>query len=572
MQVTIILTFVVVLDVHMLNCSLKIVPSLYADKFQFTPSFVLSVQGSNREQWSNIDTSPQMLMRYSGSIYPNDFGYLPCSLQVRAQTDTIVRYVTFPIIKGVNQKAVIDIFDSLGYCDFCNLQLNDFSWQNITESEIIEYYSRFQHLSEYLRYSDDLAWIIKLKLTPDEYADLNHRFRSGICCTDWFNDLDLSNYHTIDEWNQRISQFRDSGVVNFNFSLANQVPPEYFMQQWRLMQGTATGVDDFSISCMWAEKEVMDYCSLKIGLDVEECKKKLNEYYYLNIFRNITPEIGYDMLKMADSTLYKNAKPLAIIVSASDLSEGTFSEFYLSRALARSHRVIVTQPGTKARLLNVLSRIGFIDKADILVFAMHGAPTGLALGEESIGSSDVDVLAQIARFIKPEGTVLLSSCSTGQDSACVSVNGVWSFARTLSRYAPDAYVISAVNPSEGARIGYDSLSLEMKYSVHFQNTGQRVFKGGKIIVPDYLESSCQLPTFAIHTRPIPILIEPKNRALLSSLFAQRLELFDIKGRRIQVNQTGRNGFQTCASKPRLFPKSAIEKDFSGHIRLVFLNK
>jgi hypothetical protein len=195
---------------------------------------------------------------------------------------------------------------------------------------------------------------------------------------------------------------------------------------------------------------------------------------------------------------------------------------------------------------------------------MHGGATGLLLGDETFLSTDNDILAQISKLVKPEGTIVLSACGTGKDSICPTASGFSSMARIISRSAPTAYVIAAVDASGGARLGYDPLSAGMKYSVHFELTNQLTFKGGRIIIPEYLENSCPISIRSNAHQPELIHREITGEASKSISSKRQTEFFDISGRRTTVTQTrvnftGNNRFRVMIKRNKSEGKEFVEK-------------
>lgn len=508
------------------------------------------------------DPSPEITLQYSGPINPNAFAS-PCAIRVVVTNDSLQWPNTFPIVLGVNQKATIDVLTSMAL-DSIGEYLDDLRQNNISENELQSYYARFASCKQYLYRSPDLGWLIKLRLTPEKYVDLRNRFYPHICCLDWYNDLDLSGWNNGVEYDDAIKQYRDVGAIDFSFSLGNRVPVDYFVQQREKMPGVDRDTVDYKVSCLWGEKQFVDYCSSKTGSSSQEYITKLRNQYFLNDFMNITPETGYYMLKSIDSAQYNDKLPLAVIVARSDFDEGTYSEFYHSRALAPSHRLVVTQPGTKAKLQTVFSRIlENLGATDVLVFSMHGNGHSLYLGEELFTVDDSVILTQISKLVKPEGTIILSSCFTGQDSVCSPATQSSSLARVISRYAPDVYVIAATWFSGGSRFVYDSLSTGSKYSVHFRQASQRTFKNGRIIIPDYLENSCPTSIHSNYNKPGYIRNVIGYQAGKSASYAQHTEYFDLSGKRISIPQTrgnlGNNSLRIIIVRNRSEGKESVQK-------------
>ncbi|MBW3016180.1 hypothetical protein KY309_01045, partial [Candidatus Woesearchaeota archaeon] len=182
----------------------------------------------------------------------------------------------------------------------------------------------------------------------------------------------------------------------------------------------------------------------------------LHEHYGILQFSRLQKNDGdesliEELLKNADPD-YRKDKPLAVVCVGREGAEIAFDTFSLGnfydtlKTLSSGYRLMVYSVASESGPFDALAKARSVAgrKADLLVLAGHGSPSGVGLGgkaeDQVLDLSDSSVIRSFEPMVSESGRVVLYSCSTGAGRNN-AVNIANHFAFNLPGrivYAPDA--------------------------------------------------------------------------------------------------------------------------------------
>ncbi len=116
---------------------------------------------------------------------------------------------------------------------------------------------------------------------------------------------------------------------------------------------------------------------------------------------------------------------LLAVFNKNDWNGHFYREGMALEPLARHYKIIIAEADSEGAFYDRLRATARdYGRVDTLILAGHGAPNSVQLGESNekgeIDTSDGDELAAVKETLAPHPTVVLASCSTGQDDKSVA--------------------------------------------------------------------------------------------------------------------------------------------------------
>jgi hypothetical protein len=301
----------------------------------------------------------------------------------------------------------------------------------------------------------------------------------------------------------RSDALRDEYLSNngrdFNWSVENRVPWSFFNQELSKLNANLETADldaakkDYIIAGLYNKEVRVRERLAQIGMDADSLYQGLLTDYGLDDYTMIPPELAEVIARTYTDPQYRISMPLALVVSDKDVSEGTFSEQRILSHLAKTHRVVYGQALDAAQFKAIAAK-GYEQHGafDLVVSAGHGNSAGS--GAIRIGNDDL--FEQLALQLKPQATVLLASCSSGDRRGGVDDT----LADKMRRFLPGRRVIAAEFLTSGIFLLYNAAaSVENRY--HVYNLGAATVGAFDLKIaplPDIVAAASDLSGTVVH--------------------------------------------------------------------------
>jgi len=268
-----------------------------------------------------------------------------------------------------------------------------------------------------------------------------------------------------------------------NFSIENRVPLSFFEQELsKLPADLNVGLKDYTIAGFYNKEVRVRERVAQIGMDADSLYQGLFADYGVDDYEMIPPGVAEVIARTYTDPQYRISRPLALVVSDKDVSDGTFSDDRILAHLAKTHRVVYGQALDAAQFKAIAAK-GYQKHGafDLVVSAGHG--NSAASGAIGIGSDDV--FEQLALLLNPQATVMLASCSSGDRRGVDDT-----LADKMRRFLPGRRVIAADFPTSGEFLYYDAAaSAENRYHVYNKGAATvgafdlKISPPGDVVVP-----------------------------------------------------------------------------------------
>jgi hypothetical protein len=153
----------------------------------------------------------------------------------------------------------------------------------------------------------------------------------------------------------------------------------------------------------------------------EELHKGLGIQFFLRYPRSILEEVHHNMLRTEISE-----RPLMLVIfNKNDWNGHFYREGMALAGLERYYKVMIVEADSEDAFYSKMRSLAkSYGRIDTLILAGHGAPDSIQLGDNDdkgeIDLTDSKELAELKGSFVPVPTVVLASCSTGQDDKSIA--------------------------------------------------------------------------------------------------------------------------------------------------------
>ena len=281
----------------------------------------------------------------------------------------------------------------------------------------------------------------------------------------------------------RAEYYEELNGILPTFCIENRVPFLFYAQELpNLPVNLDSALKDYTIAGLYNKEVRVRQRLAQIGMNADVLYQGLLDDYGVDDYDMILPDVAEVIVRTYTDPQYRSSQPLALVVSDKEVSDGTFSDDRILAHLVKTHRVVYGQALDEAQFKAIAAKAYQKHGAfDLVVSLGHG--NSEASGALRIGSEDV--FGQLALHLKPQATVLLASCSSGDRRGVDDT-----LADKMRRFLPGRRVIAADFLTSGVFLQYDAAaSAENRYRVYNKGAATvgafdlKIAPPGDIVVP-----------------------------------------------------------------------------------------
>lgn len=194
----------------------------------------------------------------------------------------------------------------------------------------------------------------------------------------------------------------------------------------------------------------------------ESIKKQCVELGIDKSDRFCSTDVAKELIKNRREIGSHSSKPVALVVYPKEDYNGAFKNNEISELINKGYKVLYFESNEDKDLVNAIRTAGATDKLSLLVIGGHGSKTATQFGnfdpelplseteEYLLDTSDADKLKGLNDYMKPNSTIILESCGTGEGGA-----GTKNVANLLRNEFKNSQIFAPMVPTAVLNYNYD---------------------------------------------------------------------------------------------------------------------